>query len=609
MKCAKCGKKFDGEFCPECGTAIKVYSEMMEQKPTNRFTQFLQQLTPKRFAKIVLLLSMVCFVFPFLTVSCQGNEVQTMTGVELMSGFDFGTEHVEGNELIICAFAFAFLGIVHAFLRKTHTLTAICGLISSMLLVLYRYTLTRNILEQGYDPSTIKIKYHFAWYAAVALGILAAIAPIIFKHLTQKQTVEKSDSTEKEPIVEQATMPPDDAQQMSIETPQKGKKKRFVFVGLIVAAVLVAAIASMGNHSNTSSANASIQTVQNGYLGEFTDMTVQELFNSYYQDALSCKAEWDSGENDDGEQIVQVKYLNEDIGDTTVQFTMLDDQVFKVSAFVDPIMTIEKTSDLPAWLNNLYFMTYIMRHETDVGDVEKEKAFVERMDQIAGSAVLYGAAANYDGDRSALCTLFEEDEMDVTVPWLLDSYGYFDMGYYTSADAVQETPTDDASDDYIFPSDRQYITDADMVDWDKATASLARNEIYARHGYVFQTQDIQNYFAAKSWYFPDATYDGSGLSDVEKANIDTIAAYEQKQGWRNSTVSPEALAQQAVTDYISGQGSYCAGIDYVEPYAEGQYLVCAKEGEYEFEMLYVVEITDASASVIGYLDGGVFVPF
>lgn len=86
MKCAKCGKKFDGEFCPECGTAIKVYSEMMEQKPTNRFTQFLQQLTPKRFAKIVLLLSMVCFVFPFLTVSCQGNEVQTMTGVELMSG-------------------------------------------------------------------------------------------------------------------------------------------------------------------------------------------------------------------------------------------------------------------------------------------------------------------------------------------------------------------------------------------------------------------------------------------------------------------------------------------------------------------------------------------
>lgn len=37
-----------------------------------------------------------------------------------------------------------------------------------------------------------------------------------------------------------------------------------------------------------------------------------------------------------------------------------------------------------------------------------------------------------------------------------------------------------------------------MAGWDQKTALLARNEIFARHGYVFQTQEIQNYFAAKS---------------------------------------------------------------------------------------------------------------
>ena len=87
-------------------------------------------------------------------------------------------------------------------------------------------------------------------------------------------------------------------------------------------------------------------------------------------------------------------------------------------------------------------------------------------------------------------------------------------------------------DGYIFPSDRVYITEADMYYWDQTMALLARNEIYARHGYVFQTDYIQNYFAAQSWYSPDPNYTGTGLSKVEQANADTILAYEKKMGWQ-----------------------------------------------------------------------------
>ena len=343
-------------------------------------------------------------------------------------------------------------------------------------------------------------------------------------------------------------------------------------------------------------------------------MTVQELLSSYYEDQLGCTAEWDGGENDDGQQIVEVKYTDETVGDTTIQFKMLDEQVFKISAFHAPNTEIEKASDLAAELNSLYFMAYTTKHETELDSAEKMKAFIDELDQISGSAVLYGAAANYTGDRAQLCTLFGEDALETSVPWVLDAYGYLDMNDYAQQDTADTTAVEPASTadissaDYIFPSDRQYITESDMAGWDQKTALLARNEIFARHGYVFQTQEIQNYFAAKSWYTPNSSYDGSDLSDVEKANVYTISAYEQKMGWAEQDVSPTKLAQGAVSSYVESQGDYCTGFDYVRPYAENEYLVCAKIGEYEWEAEYIVEVNGSDAWVIGRLDGGVFRP-
>lgn len=128
-------------------------------------------------------------------------------------------------------------------------------------------------------------------------------------------------------------------------------------------------------------------------------------------------------------------------------------------------------------------MAYTTKHETELDSAEKMKAFIDELDQISGSAVLYGAAANYTGDRAQLCTLFGEDALETSVPWVLDAYGYLDMNDYAQQDtadttAVESSSTADISSaDYIFPSDRQYITESDMAGWDQKTALLARNEI------------------------------------------------------------------------------------------------------------------------------------
>lgn len=70
---------------------------------------------------------------------------------------------------------------------------------------------------------------------------------------------------------------------------------------------------------------------------------------------------------------------------------------------------------------------------------------------------------------------------------------------------------------------------------------LLRNEVYARHGRVFNTAWLQQYFFFQPWYKP--VEDGqkpSELSAIEKQNVDTIVAYERKL---HNELSAKAVSQ------------------------------------------------------------------
>lgn len=87
-----------------------------------------------------------------------------------------------------------------------------------------------------------------------------------------------------------------------------------------------------------------------------------------------------------------------------------------------------------------------------------------------------------------------------------------------------------ASGGYILPdSATRRLTQADVADLTWEQCCLARNEIYARHGRIFQTPQIAAYFEAQSWYHgtvPAASFDSNTLSPVEHANVDFLAGYE-----------------------------------------------------------------------------------
>jgi hypothetical protein len=57
---------------------------------------------------------------------------------------------------------------------------------------------------------------------------------------------------------------------------------------------------------------------------------------------------------------------------------------------------------------------------------------------------------------------------------------------------------------------------------------LLRNEIYARHGRIFKTIWIQQYFGGQPWYDPKEDFKDEEISGSDKTNIETIVAYENK---------------------------------------------------------------------------------
>ena len=66
--------------------------------------------------------------------------------------------------------------------------------------------------------------------------------------------------------------------------------------------------------------------------------------------------------------------------------------------------------------------------------------------------------------------------------------------------------------------------------------SQMRHEIYARHGKVFKEPWLQKYFSSFDWYKADPNFSDAALTDVERKNIATIAAYEKRAVTAMSTI-------------------------------------------------------------------------
>ena len=110
----------------------------------------------------------------------------------------------------------------------------------------------------------------------------------------------------------------------------------------------------------------------------------------------------------------------------------------------------------------------------------------------------------------------------------------------TSNDAIldeqiEKEQTTDNKDFILQDSDSRYIAEWELYGLTEEQCRIARNEIYARHGRMFDDEQLQAYFNQFSWYTPLITpesFSETMLNDYEVANRDLIVLYEQQQGYR-----------------------------------------------------------------------------
>ena len=76
--------------------------------------------------------------------------------------------------------------------------------------------------------------------------------------------------------------------------------------------------------------------------------------------------------------------------------------------------------------------------------------------------------------------------------------------------------------------ENKVITEAMLRGLSLHELRLLRNEIYARHGRVFKTLWLQQYFGGQAWYDPNDEFKDEELTGADKTNVETIVAYENK---------------------------------------------------------------------------------
>lgn len=74
----------------------------------------------------------------------------------------------------------------------------------------------------------------------------------------------------------------------------------------------------------------------------------------------------------------------------------------------------------------------------------------------------------------------------------------------------------------LFSTDTVVYTKENLLDEPDFIIHLGKNEIYARHGYIFKDEDLNNYFRGCAWYNPITTaeqFDDTVFNEVEQENL------------------------------------------------------------------------------------------
>lgn len=149
---------------------------------------------------------------------------------------------------------------------------------------------------------------------------------------------------------------------------------------------------------------------------------------------------------------------------------------------------------------------------------------------------------------------------------------------------------------FIIPeSSKRLITSDDVLGYDASLLQLAVNEIYARHGYVFQKDYLNSYFRQKSWYQASDNFSESDFSDIEKANITFLKNHSPEKSSTTITIDTDG---DSLVEVFNVSPDLYARTDYGQGYIDDMY-----SDDYAGSLITDLDINDGEMEVIAYDNG------
>lgn len=141
----------------------------------------------KKISPAVFGLALICFVLPFVTVSCNGQKVMSLSGIQLMTGTSieqpgmFGgkgqAKKVDGEPVAIIAFIAGIAGLGLSFMknRKSSIIPAGLGLIGLIMLLVIKIRLDGQVnIAGGATMGLLSLSYGAGYWLAFILYLLAS---------------------------------------------------------------------------------------------------------------------------------------------------------------------------------------------------------------------------------------------------------------------------------------------------------------------------------------------------------------------------------------------------------------------------------------------------
>lgn len=162
------------------------------------------------------------------------------------------------------------------------------------------------------------------------------------------------------------------------------------------------------------------------------------------------------------------------------------------------------------------FYTLTRSNLTQVSDLEEQSESVEMPDGEGQSEPLGQYSVDWTEER-----LNEEIGKRTRYREECSFYGEW-MSYMEN---VREVRDISMYTDPLYAADTIIYSREDFEGVPPLILHLAKNEIYARHGYIFRDTDLYNYFMTMVWYLPCVApeeFDASIFNETERHNLDIL---------------------------------------------------------------------------------------